>query len=199
MKYKLTIEFREQDLKTIYEARQKVVIIKQTEIPTDIAVAWVCFSPFKSNTIEWEDDGYSIYASTSKIEDITIISKLHEENALSSIRYDYKDGPFNPPRELSVYCAGNCSEEFPQITLGLSQNIVVNGVVYYNHPINAFSVPYGQNVEMEAGKQISVLLRKNIVSSMLLPNDTNNIIFNYSERPECTLSYNGYNKFLIKE
>lgn len=200
MKYKLNVNFSEESLKSIHEARQKVVILKQPKVPADIAVAWVCFNPFKSNTMEWDDDDYSIYASTSKIEDVTIINKLHEEMALPSIHYDFREGPFNAPLESSIYYAGNSSEEFPQITLGLSQKIVVNGVTYNKQPINAFSVPYGQNVEMEAGNHISVLLRKNIVSGMLLPYDSGNITIDYNERQEYTLLYDEQiGRFLVQE
>lgn len=195
MKHKLIIIFNEQDLKMISESGQKVVIIRQTEHSAGNAVAWVCFNPSERNIIEWEDNDYSIYSSTSKIENITTIIKSHEEKAIPTIRYEYWDGPLTPPSKSSIYYASNFSNEFPQITLGLSQSIIVNGKTYSNYPINAFSVPFRQSIEMEPGNLISVLLRKNAVSSMLLPYDTNRIIVNYNQSPEYTILYEGDNRF----
>lgn len=200
MKYRLNINFTEQDLKSIYDSRQKVVIIKQTEIPAEIAVAWVCFHPFMKNCIEWDSD-YMLYASTSKIEDVTIINKLYEENVLPSTLYSFTDGPFNSPQKTTVYYADNCSEDFSQITLGLAQNIVVNGDLFENLPVNAFYVPSKQSINIIPGEHISVLLQKNIVSSMMLTFDPKNMQLDFNElQTEYTLNYDGKtNKFSIEE
>lgn len=201
MKYQLDILFNEQDIKKMYESRQKLVLVKQTEYPADTVVAWICFNPWQKNTIEW-DDGYTIYASTSKIEDVTIINKLYEEEAVQSTRYDFKDGPFNSPVKTSTYYVQNGSEDFPQITLGLAQNIRVNGQLFEGHPVNAFYVPYGQAISMTPVERVSVLIQKNIVSSMMLPYDTkNSLLLDFgSGRSKLTISYDGRNgRFLVVE
>lgn len=199
MKHKLIIKFPEENLRTIFESRQKVAIIRHSGVPDDIVVTWVCFDPFTLNIITWDDD-YSIYTTTSNIESTHIANVLYEENVTPSIRNEFAEGPFVSPKKTPCYYASNSSEDFPELTVGLAQTIELNGKVYEKQPNSAFVVPYGKTVEIVQGKYISVLLHKRILNGMFIPYNPNWITIDISEQQVFNLIYDFESKkFSIKE
>ncbi|MDR2888246.1 MAG: hypothetical protein LBV33_00170 [Lachnospiraceae bacterium] len=164
--YRLNIKFNEKDLKTIYMANEKVVVIKHTAGAESSQVVWVSFRPFMFNTIDWENN-FAVYSSSSEIQGGAVINKLSDKEAATKIRYDFEDGYFRnavPANDLgnNTYAIRNQMTGYDALTFGLAQSVVVNGIAFANHPINAVSVPFGQSADMTPIEKIDIYLRGDI-------------------------------------
>ncbi|MDR2888245.1 MAG: hypothetical protein LBV33_00165 [Lachnospiraceae bacterium] len=171
-KYRLNIEFTEKDLSTIYNADEKVIVVKHTTAGENNQVAWVSFKPFIHNTIDWEND-FAVYASTTEIQGGATISKLSDKYAGTKIVYELSKGYFAnaiPTDELAenTYAVKNMMKDNDALTFGLAQSVAVNGQAFVNHPINAISVPYGQGAYMTPVEKVDVYLRNDIRSSTVI-------------------------------
>lgn len=164
--YKLNIKINDQDLKTIYKANEKIVLIKHTAGNSDTQVAWVCFSPFMNNTISWETS-FALYASNTEIQHGAVINKLSDLAATTKVMYSFEQGVFqNPELATSIgqntYAVKNFMDEYDGLTMGLAQDVVVNGVGIAKNPINAVFVPYMQSVSMTPVEKVDVYLKNDI-------------------------------------
>lgn len=165
-KYKLNIKINDQDLKTIYKAEEKIVLIKHTAGDNDTPVAWVCFSPFMNNTIEWENQ-FAIYASNTDVQHGARISKLSDLAATTKVMYGFEQGVFQRP-ELAAsigensYAIKNLMDEYDGLTFGLAQDVQVNGEGIEKNPINAVFVPYQQSITMTPIETVDIYLKKDI-------------------------------------
>lgn len=180
-KYRLNINFNETDLRTIYKANEKVIVVKHTAGDSDSQVAWVSFAPFMENTIDWETE-FAIYASTTQVEDGAVINKLSDKSAATKIQYKFLSGIFQdaspvPTLGDNTYALSNQMQGYDGLTFGLAQNVVVNGEAFANHPINAIFVPYGQSIDMTPIEKVDVYLKSDLndgtvishLSSIVLP------------------------------
>ncbi len=180
-KYRLNVSFNENDLRTIYNANERVVIVKHTAGNADSQVAWVTFRPFMENTIDWSED-FAIYASSTNIENGATINKLSDKDAATKIQYQFLDGIFQnatPQASLgdNTYSLSNQMSDYAGLTFGLAQSVNVNGEAFVNHPINALYLPYGQNVNMTPIEKIDIYLKSDVeegtvishISSVVMP------------------------------
>lgn len=171
--YRLNIHFGEEDLKIIAKAHQKVILVKHTAGDTDTSVSWVSFKPWQLNTIDW-DNTFAVYASNSELQSGAVINKLSDKSATSGVQYDFADGVFGSPKiadtsvKQNTYYAKNLSDDYPAVTIGLAQNVVVNGIAFANHPINAVYVPFGQTTAMTPLEQVDVYLLNDILDSTVI-------------------------------
>ena len=90
--YKLSIAIDAQGVSNINNADQFVTIVKV--VSTGTPVAWVTFRPMESNTISWTDD-YSVYASTTNIEDGVMITTASSQLASPDTMYRLQNGVFS--------------------------------------------------------------------------------------------------------
>lgn len=196
-KYRLNVNFSENDLRTIYKANEKVVIVKHTAGNADSQVAWVSFKPFMENTIDWSNE-FAVYASTTDVENGATINKLSDKDAATKIQYQFCDGIFQsatPQASLgdNTYALSNQMIDYMGLTFGLAQSVNVNGEAFANHPINALYLPYGQGVNMTPIEKVDVYLKADVeegtvishISSIVMPVE-------YAESDtEHTIIYNG--------
>lgn len=165
-KYRLNIKFNDQDLKTIYKANEKIVLVKHTAGESASQVAWVCFRPFMNNTIDWETS-FALYASNTEVQHGAKISKLSDLAATTKVMYSFEQGVFQKPELAAAigentYAVRNQMEEYDGLTFGLAQDVQVNGVGIENNPINAVFVPYGQAISMTPIEKVDIYLKNDI-------------------------------------
>jgi len=65
-RYKLKVKFPPEILDRIYEAKQKLCIIKKGHEDEKDLVVWVCSNPFEKTSIEWNEAECAVYAATRK-------------------------------------------------------------------------------------------------------------------------------------
>ena len=171
--YRMNIHFKEGDLKVIAKAHQKVVLVKHTAGDADSSVAWVSFKPWQQNTVDWENS-FAIYSSNTEVQSRATINKLSDKMATSGVQYDFSDGTFGTPKMADVsvrentYYVKNNADDYPAITIGLAQSVVVNGEAKANNPINAVFTPFGQLVSMTPLEKIDVYLLNDITESTVI-------------------------------
>lgn len=196
--YRMNIQFKEEDLLAIAKAHQKVVLVKHTVTDSDSSVAWVSFKPHLQNTVDWENT-YAIYSSNSEVQNKATINKLSDKMATSGIQYDFADGTFGTPKIADVnvmpntYYVKNNEDDYPVITVGLAQNVVVNGEAKASKPINAVNIPYGQTVSITPLEMIDVCLLNDITESAVITHDRSvsfQVIYRDGETTH-SVAYNG--------
>ncbi len=202
--YKLNIAFREADLNVIYEAGEKVVIVKHTAGDSDTQVAWVSFAPFINNTITWSTN-FALYASTSEIQNGAEITKLSDKAASTQVMYNFMRGTFQCPEpapmlSLNAYALKNLQENINVLTFGLAQDVVINGNAQASRPINAILVPKGHSATMTPIEKLDIFLHNEIEGSTVISH-INSIVLpiTYTEEREHTVEYNGdIGQFFLK-
>lgn len=172
MKYALNISLTESVLNTITKAHQRIVLVKHTAGDNDTPVVWVCFKPWMNNTIEWEND-FAIYASNTEVCEDTTISKLSDKQAATGVCYTFSKGYFHNPAvgenlPKNSYIIENQNDDTDGITIGLAQDVIVNGEAFERNPINAIFVPRGQFVTMTPIERIDVYLKNALVDSTVI-------------------------------
>lgn len=171
LKYQLDIRIHEKDLPTIHAAMEKIVIVKHIEGQPN--VAWVSFSPFENNTIEWESE-YSIYASSTSLQGGARIDKMSAISGITQLNHKFESAIFtrekaeNPMVGLNTHIVTNNMQGYSDLTFGLAQNIEVNGKKYSSHPINAVSLPYQHSVEITPTEKIDVYLKSDLETSTII-------------------------------
>ncbi|NDI35738.1 hypothetical protein [Chengkuizengella sediminis] len=174
MEYQLKIEFEDKDLKNIYSAAQKVVLIKES--PGNDSVAWVTIDPFEYNTVSWNEN-YNVYCSKTQIQNGATIDKLSEKNAEERSVYDFGSGIFenNKGEKTSKgsYQVNNTTTD--NLTFGLAQDVVANGSKTIGAPINASTVLAGQNGIFTPFEKVKILLQSNVMDGLVLSTISSNI------------------------
>ncbi|MGN0432465.1 MAG: hypothetical protein ACI4EQ_08945 [Lachnospiraceae bacterium] len=200
-KYRLNIKFTDKDLQTIYKANEKVVLVKHTAGNGDSQVAWVCFSPFMNNTIDWENQ-FAVYASNTEIQQGAEISKLSDLAATTKVVYEFEQAIFQKPALAAglgdnTYAVKNKMSDYDGLTFGLAQDVQVNGVGIANNPINAVFVPYGQAISMTPIERIDVYLKNDINDGTVISHVTTiPLSVSYEENEvEHTIAYNSATGF----
>ena len=172
MQYNLNIELSEEVLDVIAKAHQKIVLVKHTAGDNDAPVSWVCFKPWMKNTIEWQNN-FAIYASNTEVSHGATIKKLSDKLAATGVCYPFDKGYFNKPTKgenlsKNSYFVRNQNDDTDGVTMGLAQDVVVNGEAFEKNPINAVFVPRGQFATMTPIEQIDVYLKNDIVDSTVI-------------------------------
>lgn len=183
--YKLNILFDEQsDLQTIYQAKERLTLMKQTEPGAQLA--WIAFDPFMNNTVEWTDD-YALYASKSIVESGATIERLADITASQQKVYAFQNGAFaegqkSPELSPGQYQVDNNYTQEDWLTFGLAQHVQVNGTALPNRPINAVVVPRDHSAVFTPYEKIKVMLRASMRNSLVVSDVASNAI---------TLTYGG--------
>lgn len=171
MNYSLNILFDDETLLDIYDAQQRVTLIKQTYSTTsnNTSVAWVTFSPFEFNTINWQEN-YSVYASTTQVQNGATIAKASYTNAVDGYVYDFGSGIFakNPDLSTDVDSYQIINTTTSKLTFGLAQDVVVNSSSIQAAPINAATVLAGQNAIFTPFEKVQILLQSNVLDGLVL-------------------------------
>ncbi len=154
------------------------------------------FRPFQYNTVDWSVE-YALYASGTPVQHGSRIDKIADKTASSKLIYTFCQGIFHNPMlpeavGVNSYAVRNAFTGSSSFTFGLAQNVVVNGRVYVNMPINAIEVPYGQSAEMTPVEKLDLYLINDlqtltVISGVTIPGLTVN--YKYGE-PEHTVMYN---------
>lgn len=199
--YKLNIKFNDEDLKTIYKANERIILVKHTAENSDSKVAWVSFKPFKNNTIAWST-AFALYASNTEVQHGAVIDKLSDLSATTKVMYKFEQGVFQEP-ELAAslgdntYALQNKMCDYDGLTFGLAQDVQVNGVGIEKNPINAVFVPFGQAASMTPIEKIDVYLKNDINDGTVITHvATVPLTVEYEENEvEHTIAYNGATGF----
>ncbi|MEI8593212.1 hypothetical protein [Photobacterium sp. Hal280] len=182
--YNLNINIDSNDVRTINQSQQKVVLVKTVGGSSGSKVAWVTFSPFEHNEVSWTEK-YGVYASSTQVQSGAQIYKTSAVNpATTEVMYPFEDGTFGSPENGGQSNSYGISNRYSQgFTFGLAQSVVANGNVFEASPLNAVSVLSRQNAIFTPVERLEVFLQGNFnngvvisqVSSTALPLDfTNN-------------------------
>jgi hypothetical protein len=144
--YELEIQFDDAGLKAINAAEQLVTLVKSAGAGRP--VAWVSFHPMEANKIIWEET-YSVYASTTQIQDGAQITTQSTRAAVGGNTYTLSEGTFDngaPGLPAASYGVNNHDPNFmidgvEMFTSGLYQGAQVNGQPTAS-PLNAVAIPY---------------------------------------------------------
>ncbi len=146
MTYQLNIEIPSDGLRTLSKANQYITIVKS--MPNGAQVAWVSFRPMLTNFVTW-DEQYSVYASTTNIQDgATIVTQSTRAASLGRV-YTLTGGQFDtgqPGVPVQSFGVANGDavltvDGVSMVTCGLYQGANVNGNVVAG-AINAVAVPF---------------------------------------------------------
>ncbi|MBD7912206.1 MULTISPECIES: hypothetical protein [Clostridium] len=168
--YRLNLSINSVDIKTIYDAQEKIVILKKTS--SGFPIAWVTFLPFEGNYVSWEEN-YSLYASNTEIQAGATIVKLSEVAATPKQLYKFNKGTFDLPEtfpgaEEGQYIASNKMNSFNSLVFGLAQKVEFNGNSIPGSPINASIVPLNQIVKFTPYEQIVVFLQSRVTTGSVI-------------------------------
>jgi hypothetical protein len=174
--YKLNVLFdSKEDLQTIYTAKERLTLMKQTE--PGATLAWIAFDPFMNNTVSWTDT-YALYASKSIVEAGATIDRLDDIEAAQQKVYAFSQGAFAEGQKSSDLSAGQykvindyASEDW--LTFGMAQHVQVNGTAYPNHPINAVVVPREHTAVFTPYEKVKVSLRAHMRNSLVVSDVSN--------------------------
>lgn len=158
--YKLNVIFDSQCVKTVYDAGEKVVLLKKASAGTPIA--WVTFNPFEQNYITWNEN-YAIYSSNVEVKSGATIKKLSEVSAVPKQLYEFDKGTFGSPASLpdgqeGQYAVLNKMNGYSTLVFGLAQEVECNGVLIPGSPINAATVPLNHTAKFTPYEVVTVFL-----------------------------------------
>ncbi len=158
-------------VKQFNQLNQKVVIVK--EAPGNSSpVAWVTFSPFEINTVSWQET-YGVYASNTVMEGTAKIEKSSYAQASEKQCYNFEFGTFNAPvadKDLpsNTYEVKNAMMTPSQLTFGLAQDVVANGVSYEGSPINAVQIMSNESATFTPHERISIFMQSDLDDGMVI-------------------------------
>ena len=158
--YQLNIQIDEQGLNTLIQAGQLVTIVKSAGGGTP--VVWVTFNPMMMNTVTWTEQ-YSVYASTTQIQDGAQIITQSTQPAVGGNTYTLSGGQFDngqPGLPATQFGVTNNDPNFSvggnqMVTSGLYQGAIVNGGSTAS-PLNAVGIPYQQSGTFAPSEQVQV-------------------------------------------
>lgn len=169
--YSLNLSFDDKTLKDIYDAKQQVILIKQTFSTTsnDADIAWVTFNPFETNSVSWEDN-YGVYTSTTEIQKGATIRKSSHKTAADTCVYNFDKGFFTKNNDLITEKGSYevVNETTDKLTFGLTQDVLVNGKPIQSSPLNASTVLAGQNAVFTPFEKVQILLQSNAREGLVL-------------------------------
>ncbi|OKH87812.1 hypothetical protein LF95_13885 [Thalassospira sp. TSL5-1] len=182
MNFTLTLNITPKDLNVIFDARQKVALAKPVS-NSSANVIWTAFAPFEHNSIQWSEE-YWIYVSTSSAnkngEQIKKMSQTHPGPAITGSIYtfDQKSGFSQPVRDPNVgadtFAAQNDMpyDQYPSLTFGLAQSVLVNQKIEEQNPISAASVLATQQIQETPCSNVYIWLESDFGSGTIITADT---------------------------
>ncbi len=167
--FKLNVNFNPQDLSLINSAVELVTIVKQTDGPS---VVWIAFSPFENNSVVWTE-AYSWYAATAKPSVGAVITPNSKTQASPQMSYTFAGGVFDagtpdPILPKGTYKVTNNESTTPSMTFGLAQAATVNGGASVTNPVNTELVPAQQAETAVPQETILVFLRSGATPGLVL-------------------------------
>lgn len=167
--YQLQINIDPSHVEQIVKAGQQVVMMKQVT-GNGTPLAWLAFSPYQSNTVNWQDQ-YAVFASQSQIQSGATISQLASRNATQRTAYGFDNNIFNVAPARSVLTSGmyeTINQSDHTLTFGLAQAATLNGTDVGSNALFAGSLLPGQWLDMTPYETVSVFLYNNTKSAMCL-------------------------------
>lgn len=207
MDLKLNLLIDRDDLRTIRDAGENVLIAKPTEREAT-NVAWLDFDPFEANSVEWSEE-FGLYVSNTAMEHGASIQKLSDvfpaaERAVYALEDDATfHGPTSQQVPPGAFGVDNQmpTTEYRALTFGLTQSAVVNGNQLDFRPINAQSVPAGQESTFTPKTTLFVWLDATIESQTVITHVTSRqtkVVFSGAVQ-EHTLRYDAsVGKFVVE-
>lgn len=178
--YKLIIRFSDEALHTIYDAGQKLALVKAVKGNAGNKVTWVTTLPFETNTVEWRND-YMLYMSRYESMNGASINKLSEVEATDGFVYDVIDGTFgnahtDPAVVKNVYGVRNEMDQYPSLNVGMAVSAKVNGELREGNPINSVTLPYNHIAAMSPIERVGIFLATDIDDGMVQTKEFSNIL-----------------------
>jgi hypothetical protein len=202
--YRLNIQFDQAGLDTLNEAGQSVTIVKS--VPQGVPVAWISFAPLLNNLVTWNEQ-YSVYASTSQIQDGTEIFTQSTQAAAGGSTYKLVAGHFDSGTSgllPNTYGVVNADPGFQvggiqKVTSGLYQGASVDGTPAAA-AINAVAVPYLDEAVFTPIEKVQIFAssfqNNGLVISSAVPSQALEV--DLADTPTQALHYNSeYNRFTL--
>jgi hypothetical protein len=136
--YQLQINIDPLYVAQIVQAGQQIVISKQAT-PAGPPLAWLAFSPYPSNHIEWQDQ-YSVYTSETLLQSGATISQLANHTAVGGTAYGFNGDVFSVTAPHSTLESGTyevVNQSRQTLTFGLAQGASLNDSPLGSHVIFA--------------------------------------------------------------
>jgi hypothetical protein len=168
-KYELTIQLATDDVHQINGVNQKVIIVKEVGGTSGSQVAWVSFSPFETNVVQWEEE-YGIYASSIEVQESATIIKTSAVNpATSGVFYPFETGAFGAPTgDAGENNYGIENKYSQQFTFGMAQSVTANGSKFNASPLNAVQVLSQQKVQFKPIEKVQLFLQGNYNNGVII-------------------------------
>jgi hypothetical protein len=172
--YSLKLEFDAQTLQTLWEADEKVVLVKSPPASgssgSGSGVVWVAFAPFENNVVTWEEE-YAIYASqTGSLVTTTVTTGFP---TASGIAFKFNGTGFQetssnefPP--TGTYRVFNEAANASSYQFGLVQKVIANGGVE-TQPINAVVIPENQLADFTPVPAVIAWMQSNVSVGETVP------------------------------
>ncbi|WP_375560889.1 hypothetical protein ACE193_24855 [Bernardetia sp. OM2101] len=173
--FKLIVQVSPQDREGALKG-QKLILTKASQDGSG-NTSWVATRPFGVTTISWEQK-YGVYASTTEIKEGATINRLSSKpgigdsgDAKNKMLYNFTDDAIFVEGALSLpnnnYGSKNSYSDLEFLTMGVMQQADVNGTKVMN-PINALTVPRGQNYQSEPIEKVTLFASKTIGSETII-------------------------------
>jgi hypothetical protein len=175
MDFKLNLLIKEPDLRIITTSGLKITIAKPVGDGSP-NVAWLVFDPFMANTVEWSEE-YGLYASTSRIDQGAVITRISEKPPKVTDGESYVFGKsgtvFDPGDD---YCEDGSfriknlmgGPAYPSLTFGLTQTALINNNRIEAACINAAVVPSKLDVIFKPLTRVFVWLQSSYCSGTVI-------------------------------
>jgi hypothetical protein len=172
MSYTLTISIDSQSVQQIVAAGQYVTVAQSVQsyvqsapfakafatVPGPaLAIAWLTFSPYPTNTITWSPP-YSLYASSAGLVNGVAIQPVATQSASESLSYPFQKFVFGTPSAIDSpgYFVRNLQGS--AMTFGLALAATLNQVSQPLKPINASTVLNNQIAWFTPAASVAVFL-----------------------------------------
>lgn len=211
----MTINISAADLKTIQSSGQKITICKQLNKPYvavdmafDVAVksmgsstsnafpiAWLVFSPFQTNLIQWNNE-YSFFASSTSIVAGNVIFMNASSSVQSSLLYSFSSDGFSVLSTNALQGYFNLKNLQSDLSsFGLAQEVEINGAQVGLQAVNMVTILNNQEANFQSSETVCVFLSNTEQSSTILPRVASSALTVEltPSTPTVTLGFNGAN------
>jgi hypothetical protein len=191
--FELTIQFTQDDTKTINSEGFVVAIVKGPHSQPDPKPLWAVLVPFEKNVVAWQGI-YGLYASPDPVEQETVISASSTQYpAEPGVVYPFTNNVFDAPTGITQpgdYAVENNTSEV--LTFGLAQTVTANGKTYDASPVNALAFGNQMTGIFEPTETISVFLHKETVAgAIIIVTESAALTVDMAANPTQTIHYNG--------
>lgn len=143
--FTLTLTIKNAGLQSISAAGEKVVLVRSFADVQPGNVAWWAFSPFKTNTVSWQDGEYETFVAKTPVQAGETVTANATGQAVEEESVTFKpSGVFSRPLADSNVQGGQygvVNEGSAGLTFGLQQALEVNDRSKAASPLVASRVP----------------------------------------------------------